>query len=159
MAEKYRAILIVPVLMMFLYFSGCDKPEVKNESASTKKDTALNTSASPKNNITETRKDELSGNFLRPVSSSAASSYIGQRVLVKGKVAQIVKGSKVTFLNIDSKFPKNKFCAVIFSDKQKLFSRIEEYEGKEVEIEGVVSKYKDKAEIILNDPLMIRPAQ
>lgn len=163
MAEKHKLIILIPFLIIVLFLNGCNKSENKNGSVSTGKDSSkrsLNDSSTDqKNNLTESKKEELSGNFLRPIRSADAPSYVGQKVLIKGNVAQVVARSKVVYLNIDGKFPKNKFCAVVFSDKLKLFNKINEYEGKEVEIEGVISKYKDKFEIILNDPAMIRMAQ
>jgi len=79
-----------------------------------------------------------------------AKDYIGQKVTVVGTVDQVYHSTKAIFLDIGGKYPNNAFSAVIFSSSWNRFENINSYEGKEVEVTGIVKEYRGKPEVILN---------
>ncbi len=79
-----------------------------------------------------------------------AQYHVGENVTIIGKIDQINHSSKATFLNMGGKFPDNTFVGVIFNSDKNSFNNIDSCAGKEVEITGIVKKYKGKLEIILN---------
>lgn len=90
-----------------------------------------------------------------PIDS--VSAYIGKTVKVCDKVAGtfVTKGEKpVTYLNLGADFPNSKLTIVIFQ-KDLInfpFAPSAHYKGKNVCVTGTVKKYKDKLEIIANNP-------
>lgn len=90
------------------------------------------------------------------ISPLEAEEYNGRYVTVKGFVADIYQSEKVAYLNFVEKFPNNPFTAVIFASKFADFPDIPKYRNKNVEVTGRVSKFKDKPQIILNDPKQIK---
>lgn len=90
------------------------------------------------------------------ISPLEAEEYNGKYVTVKGFVADIYQSDKVAYLNFVEKYPNNPFTAVIFASKFADFPDISKYRNKNVEVTGRVSKFKDKPQIILNDPKQIK---
>jgi exonuclease VII large subunit len=84
------------------------------------------------------------------VKSEDAGNYFGKEVIVVGELSQVsTSRSGTTFLNIDGKYPNNKFTAVIFKDYKDVFKDVKKLVGKKVEIKGKVKEYKGIFEIIL----------
>jgi DNA/RNA endonuclease YhcR with UshA esterase domain len=91
------------------------------------------------------------------ISPSKAKNNIGKEVIIAGKIEQVVQSSGGNyFFNMGGKFPHNKFTAVIFKSDAKKFGRLNNYEGKNVEITGKIQKYNGKPEIILNSLSQIK---
>lgn len=90
-----------------------------------------------------------------PIDS--VSAYIGKTVKVCDKVAGtfVTKGEKpVTYLNLGDDFPNSKLTIVIFQ-KDLInfpFAPSAHYKGMNVCVNGTIKKYKDKLEIIANNP-------
>lgn len=163
------------VLLTALIFTSCSKEkkpeftddntgqnkteEMKNDEPK-KEEKKENTGDSVKQNPTN-RTDEYKGSHFtneKPVaviSPLEAGSYNGKTVTVKGFVADVYQSDKVAYLNFVEKFPKNPFTAVIFASKFGDFPDIVKYKNKDVEVTGRVSMYKEKAQIILNNPKQI----
>jgi hypothetical protein len=174
---KNNFVKIVALSVILLLFSSCSKekkpefvdnqtsvPEKKGEvtNPETKQDTKQESSDSSK-----LRSEELSnpdskkykrGNETpeATISPLEAEEYNGKYVTVKGFVADIYQSEKVAYLNFVEKFPNNPFTAVIFASKFADFPDISKYRNKNVEVTGRVSKFKDKPQIILNDPKQIK---
>ena len=126
------------------------KKEVKQESNVDTLDTKINTNQqNTKNRNFDIGKPEA------VISPLEAGNYHGRVVTVKGFVADVYQSDKVAYLNFVEKFPNNPFTAVIFSSKFSDFPDIIKYKNKDVEVTGRVSKYKEKAQIILNSPKQI----
>jgi len=126
------------------------KTEVKQENTVDTLDTKTNTNQqNTKNRNFDIGKPEA------VISPLEAGNYHGRVVTVKGFVADVYQSDKVAYLNFVEKFPNNPFTAVIFSSKFSDFPDIVKYKNKDVEVTGRVSKYKEKAQIILNSPKQI----
>jgi len=96
-----------------------------------------------------------------PISSSQAINFVGSMKTVCGQVVSAkflstnLKGP--TFLNLDQPYPDQIFTALIWgTDRQKFAFQPElEFYGKKICVSGVISLYKNKAEIIVTDPSQI----
>jgi DNA/RNA endonuclease YhcR with UshA esterase domain len=90
------------------------------------------------------------------ISPLQAKDHIGRVVTVKGFVADVYKTEKVIYLNFVEKFPENPFSGVIFQSRFKEFSDADIYKGKNVELTGRVTVYKDKPQIIMDSKEQIK---
>jgi micrococcal nuclease len=93
-------------------------------------------------------------NFL--IKPFKASEYVGQRVVVRGKIVDYRKSKKVLVLNMEGDLD-----IVIFSDNWDEFEFFgiapeRHYVGKPVEVIGRVTVYRGKPQIIVNHPISIR---
>ncbi len=86
-----------------------------------------------------------------------ASKYIGEYKTVKGRIDNVFISSKNnSFLNFCPNYKTCSFSATIFSSDASKFSNIRGYEGKTVEITGLIKTYQGRPEIIINDPSQIK---
>lgn len=87
------------------------------------------------------------------ISPAQAIDYAGQDVVVEGVVSQVsVSGKGTTFLNFGGLYPDEIFYAVIFANNSDLFPGVENLEGRNVTVTGVIEIYRGKPEIILASP-------
>jgi hypothetical protein len=91
-----------------------------------------------------------------------AGRCIGQMKTVCGKVASTHFSAKTkeqpTLLNLDKPYPNQVFTVMIWgSDKGKFKEPSETlYSGKEICVTGPIKNFREKPEIIVNDPSQIR---
>lgn len=93
-------------------------------------------------------------NFL--IKPSQASRYNGQRVVVRGKITDSRKSSKVIVLKMESNlditiFPDSWGNFRFFGINPETY-----YVGRPVEVIGKVRMYKGRPEIVINHPISIR---
>jgi hypothetical protein len=94
------------------------------------------------------------------ITPAEAAKHVGQMVIVKGTVSQIVLSVNLTtHINFGGQYPDHLFTATIFKAKQTQFPGVKEYEGKTVRIQGVVRLYRGKPEIVLEERAQILPAE
>jgi DNA/RNA endonuclease YhcR with UshA esterase domain len=93
----------------------------------------------------------------RTVTPNEAAKHVGEVVVVQGKVTQIVLSVNLTtHINFGGIYPNHVFTATIFKAKQTLFPGVKDYEGRVVQVQGVVRLYRGKPEIVLTEPTQIR---
>jgi DNA/RNA endonuclease YhcR with UshA esterase domain len=97
------------------------------------------------------------------LSSSVASSAVGQRVTVCGTVADASYRDDVngrpTFLNFDRAFPNHTFTALIWGENRGKFAVAPEQQygvGSRVCVTGLVELFSGKPQIVVSDPGQIR---
>jgi DNA/RNA endonuclease YhcR with UshA esterase domain len=92
------------------------------------------------------------------ISCSDAQSHVGQHVTVECAVSEVhhAASGSATFIDMGGRYPSNIFTAVIFKDDASKFSNVDSLDGKTVDVTGVIGLYKDRPEIILNDPAQIK---
>lgn len=92
------------------------------------------------------------------ISPADAAQHVGELVIVQGVVDQVSVSSRssTTYLNFGGRYPNHIFAAGIFQAKQSQFPNVQAYEGKKVEVRGVVQLHGGKAEIILNERGQLR---
>jgi DNA/RNA endonuclease YhcR with UshA esterase domain len=94
------------------------------------------------------------------ITPAEAAKHIGERVIVEGKVTQIVLSVNLTtHMNFGGLYPNHVFTVTIFKADQSQFPGVKDYEGKVVQVEGVVRAYRGKPEIRLTDRSQIRLAE
>jgi Family of unknown function (DUF5689)/tRNA_anti-like len=126
------------------------KQEVKKETAEKKVDSSQFKSEQLSSQNSDYKKKEVT--VVAVISPLEAAEYEGKMVTVKGFVADIYRSEKVAYLNFVKKYPDNPFTAVIFARSFADFPDIDKYLNQEVEVTGIMSKYKGKPQIILNSP-------
>ena len=91
------------------------------------------------------------------IDYTEAGRHVGEYACVIGKVDNIYTSSKGNnFLNFCPNYKTCPFSAIIFSSDTHKFSNIKGYEGKTVDITGLIKTYQGRAEIIINDPTQIK---
>jgi len=94
------------------------------------------------------------------ITPAEAAKHVGELVVVKGTVSQIVLSVNLTtHINFGGLYPDHVFTATIFKARQTQFPGVKEYEGKTVQIQGVVRLYRGKPEIVLEERAQILPAE
>jgi hypothetical protein len=169
---KYKLNRFVLFVVLIFFAAGCSKekkPEFVDDQSIDKKEEVKQDIKQEVKQETDSGKlkaEDLSGDNFRKkmvesdkvvavISPLEAGEYHGKLVTVKGFVADIYQSDKVAYLNFVEKYPNNPFTGVIFASKFADFPNIDKYKNKNVEITGRVSKFKDKPQIILNDPKQI----
>lgn len=90
------------------------------------------------------------------ITPAEAAKHVGQEVVVRGTVSQIVLSVNLTtHINFGGLYPNHVFTATIFKAKQTQFPGVKDYEGKTVQVQGVVRLYKNKPEIVLTERAQI----
>jgi DNA/RNA endonuclease YhcR with UshA esterase domain len=93
-------------------------------------------------------------------SMKEAKIHKGQYATVKGTVNDVhVSKTRTVFFDMDGKYPKHLFTAVIFKDDVPKFPEVNEYKGVTLEVTGVIQIYQGKPEIILKSPKQLRIVQ
>ncbi len=91
------------------------------------------------------------------ISWQEAEDYVGQEVTVQGEIVRTYDSGKVTFLNFDDDY-RNTLTLVIFPSIYDAFPEppATYFDGKTVQVTGVVKMYEGAPEIIIEDAGWIR---
>lgn len=95
---------------------------------------------------------------LKVVGACNAGNYVGQEIIVEGKIVDTYKYQATNiFLNFGKAYPNQCFTGLIWADDWYKFPEAPEkyYLGKQARIKGKVIEYKGTPEIILKDPSQI----
>jgi endonuclease G, mitochondrial len=111
-------------------------------------------SSEPRKYGDETKKDYSESEI--SIAAAEAMDYVGQKVNVKGTIAQISRTSKAIYLNMGGKYPDHTFAGQIYFENFGLFKDIDSYLDKKVAITGRVKDVKGKPVIIVDSPEQIR---
>jgi len=90
------------------------------------------------------------------ISASEAKEHIGAEAVVKGKIAEVNVGERITRLNFEEAYPKNPFTAVIFPRSTNQFPEIEKLKSKTVEVSGKIAAYRERPQIVLTSSNQVR---
>jgi len=87
------------------------------------------------------------------IEPAEAAKHVGELVIVEGKVEQIVLTVNLTtHINFGGLYPNHMFTATIFKARQSFFKSVKAYEGRVIQVRGVVRLYRGKPEIVLEEP-------
>ncbi|TXK74541.1 hypothetical protein [Mesonia sp. HuA40] len=94
------------------------------------------------------------------ISVNEASNYIGQEVIVQGKVDQVVHLTSVrgkpTYFNMGGNYPNQKLTLLLWdSNEHKFIKGTQFYEGKIIKVIGTIETYRGKPQIIIREPEQI----
>ena len=92
------------------------------------------------------------------VTAKEVVNYVGKEVTLCDSVYSARAMENISLLNIGGKFPKEVITMVVFkSDKPKFESEpVELYQNKRICVTGKVTLYKDKLQIVVNDPKQVK---
>jgi len=92
------------------------------------------------------------------ITPAEAPHHVGQQVTVEGAVTKVTHAAsgKVIFIDMGGRYPNSPFTGVIFADDASKFPKVDDLEGKTIDITGTIKAYRGKAEIILNDAAQIK---
>lgn len=86
-----------------------------------------------------------------------AGALMGRAGCVSGRVLRVATSrAGNTFLDFCQDYRQCPFTSVIFAEDRDKFGDLGTLWGRQVEIRGLVTSYKDRAEIIIRDPGQIR---
>ncbi|MBK9228359.1 MAG: hypothetical protein IPL67_15225 [Ignavibacteria bacterium] len=90
------------------------------------------------------------------ISCNEALKHVGDSLTVRGYVADVFESEKVSYLNFGKKFPRNVFTCTIFAGSAGSFGELKKYSGRQVEVTGKITSYKNKPQMILWTEAQIR---
>jgi DNA/RNA endonuclease YhcR with UshA esterase domain len=95
----------------------------------------------------------------KPVTPADAAKMVDKKVTVEMEVKSASKGNGVFFLNSEEDYKSDKnFTIFISRDGAKKFAEAKvddptaQYKGKTIRVTGTVKLYRDKPEIVVDDP-------
>ncbi len=139
--KTFFAIIIAGFFIgLGIFFSGFSKtPEIKIEP----------------NQIQESQTAQVFNSECWNISD--AQSHVGENGCVVGKIEKVfISKSGTIFFDYCSDYKTCPFTAVIFKSDSSKFDNIYEYQGKTIELKGLIKSYKGKPEIIINDSSQIK---
>ncbi|MDO8486217.1 MAG: hypothetical protein Q7S77_00760 [Candidatus Staskawiczbacteria bacterium] len=150
---------IIILLILPLVLSGCAYKIVKDDSNNSDNRVPVkqeSASLTPQAQI-PVAPIPPTGDKTEAIDYTQATNFVGENKTVRGAVVKVYYSAKsdTTFLDFCASYNGCPFSSVIFSSDKSKFGNINQYEGKTVEITGLVTTYKGGAEIILKNPSQI----
>lgn len=150
--KKLIILLILPLVL-----SGCAYKIVRDDfETSVNKETVISDikQSNPPDQVKEVSETKTA----EVINFTEAGNFVGENKTVRGLVVKVYYSAKsdTTFLDFCSSYQGCPFSSVVFSSDKSKFGNINQYEGKTVEITGLIKTYKGAAEIILNNPNQIK---
>jgi micrococcal nuclease len=103
---------------------------------------------------------------VKPVTPADAAKMVDKKATVEMEVKSVGKGNGVFFLNSEEDYKSDKnFTIFISRDGAKKFKEAKvddptaQYKGKTVRVSGTVVLYKEKPEIVVDDPKQIEAVE
>jgi DNA/RNA endonuclease YhcR with UshA esterase domain len=91
------------------------------------------------------------------IKYSEVETHVGEDVCVVGKVDKVyISKSGTVFFDYCKDYSTCPFTAVVFKSDAKKFGDFTIYNGKTIELKGLIKSYKGKPEIIINGPEQIK---
>jgi len=147
--------LISIVFISSIVFINCSKDENISEIGINK-----NQLNREKKIVSEFKSDENQNSdkitSLQTITPKEVKAHVGDSLVIKGFVTDVYLSDKVAYLNFENKFPKNIFSCAIFSNKFEEFGDLSRFKNKNVEVNGKITTYKNKPQVILNSKDQIK---
>src|SRR6516164_6573522 len=90
-------------------------------------------------------------------SASEAAKHVGETATVADKVVNVFESKAGNiFLNFGARYPNQVLTAFIPKDSAGQFPKAKELTGRAVSITGKIVLYREKPEIVLDDPSMLK---
>jgi len=90
------------------------------------------------------------------IGTAEADRYYDQTMTVTGRVVQVSVRPNITILSLDKPSFESPFTAVVFQENAGAFKNLESLTNQNVEINGSVTEYRNRPEIILESPDQIK---
>jgi len=158
-----KKLSILLLLLILFLLSGCAYKIVQDDSGNSGNQGLIKQESEPLTPQAQTPAEPTSsvGDKTEAIDYTQATNFVGENKTVRGQVVQVYYSAKsdTTFLNFCSNYQGCPFSSVVFSSDKGKFGDLNQYEGKTVEITGLVKSYKGSAEIILKNPSQIKIAE
>jgi DNA/RNA endonuclease YhcR with UshA esterase domain len=93
------------------------------------------------------------------IAPEEAVKHLDQHVIVRGTVSQVVVTKNLTtHIHFGGIYPNQVFTVTFFKGSRKQFPEVQTYEGKVVEVDGVVHIVRNKPEMLIADKTRLRLA-
>ena len=92
----------------------------------------------------------------KEIGTAQAANYYYENMVVTGKVADVSVHPNIALLDFDRSSSEPPFTAAIFSDNFSKFGNLQKYQGQNVKIEGTITEYHNKPEVILESAKQIQ---
>lgn len=85
-------------------------------------------------------------------------NYVGKQVTLCDSVYSARALESVSLLNLGGQFPKEVITVVVFKADKSKFEKepVEMFEHKRICVTGTVTLYKEKLQIVVNDPKQVK---
>jgi DNA/RNA endonuclease YhcR with UshA esterase domain len=90
------------------------------------------------------------------IAAAEAKKHVGDEVIVTGNIAEVNKIERLVRLNLDKPFPNQDLTLIIFSDRTNLFPGVDKLQGKKVEVNGKITDYRGRPQIILTNTNQVK---
>lgn len=94
------------------------------------------------------------------VEINEAASRLGQDACISGRILRVYTSrAGNTFLDFCEDYRHCPFTSVIFAADREKFGELNALAGRQVTIQGKITEYQGRAEIVIREPEQIRPSQ
>jgi len=92
------------------------------------------------------------------VSIKEVVNHVGKEVILCDSVYSARSLDNLSLLNLGGKYPKEVITVVIFKADRSKFEKepVEMFENKRICVTGKVTLFKDKLQLVVNDPKQIK---
>lgn len=94
------------------------------------------------------------------IDSSKAAFYVGSEAMVCGKVVEMKKFSKGTYLNLGGAYPNQHLSAIVWgsddADFESRFGDLKIFQGQRACVRGLIESYKKSLQIKVTNPQFLR---
>lgn len=94
------------------------------------------------------------------IESYRAALHVGETVMACGVVAQVHKGRKATYLNLDKPYPNQSLAILIWDDNLKgfenRFGQLTRFNEQKVCVRGKITEYKNSLQMQVSNPQFLR---
>lgn len=91
------------------------------------------------------------------INYADVENHVGEDACVVGKIDRVyISKSGTVFFDYCKDYKTCPFTAVVFVGDVKKFTDFKVYNGKTIELKGLIKSYKGKPEIIINGPEQIK---
>ncbi|MBC3618690.1 hypothetical protein H8R01_15560 [Vibrio metschnikovii] len=94
------------------------------------------------------------------IESYRSAFHVGQTVMVCGVVANVFKGNRATYFNLDKPFPNQTLNIVIWDNKldgfERRFGNLSKFNDKRVCARGKITEYKNNLQMQVSNPQFLR---
>jgi hypothetical protein len=92
----------------------------------------------------------------KEIGTDEAANYYDEDMVVTGQVVGVSIRSSIALMNLDKPYPETPVTAVVFDDNFGKFGDLKKYKGHQVAINGTITEYHGKPEIVLESPQQIK---
>jgi DNA/RNA endonuclease YhcR with UshA esterase domain len=92
----------------------------------------------------------------KKIGTADAGKFYDETLVVTGKVVEVTVRPSITILGLDVPSPSTPFTAVIFPENAGPFGDLQKLNNQNVEISGIITEYRNRAEIILETTNQIK---